>query len=60
MTAQEIISAVATNKMNWVKAKKQLQLMPDFDSNHAALAIAVEQAEKARNASDGYPSGSNY
>ena len=54
MTAQQIIAAVAANRMNWVKARDQLKTMPDFETNHAALAIAVETAGKARNAADGY------
>ena len=54
LTPEQIINAVAANRMNWVKAKNLLKTMPDFASNNVKLGEAVDAAEAARNASDGY------
>jgi len=54
MNAEQIINAVATNRMNWVKAKNILKTMPDFAANNVKLDEAVDAADTARNAADGY------
>ena len=55
MNATELIAAVAANQFNWVKAKKIMLAAGEYtEGNRAALADAVDAAERARNAVDGY------